>query len=65
MGGIEDDQFRKVFENNVLSNHWLIQMVAPKMIERNYWLRVFLVKKSSMTDRECKLDRGRALPGCL
>jgi NAD(P)-dependent dehydrogenase (short-subunit alcohol dehydrogenase family) len=34
MGGIEDDQFRKIFENNVLSNHWLIQMVAPKMIER-------------------------------
>jgi NAD(P)-dependent dehydrogenase (short-subunit alcohol dehydrogenase family) len=32
--GIADDQFRKVFENNVLSNHWLINMVAPKMIER-------------------------------
>src|SRR5271165_2918957 len=27
-------RFRKIFENNVLSNHWLIQMVAPKMIER-------------------------------
>ncbi len=34
MGGISDDQFRKILDNNVLSNHWLIQMVAPEMIER-------------------------------
>jgi NAD(P)-dependent dehydrogenase (short-subunit alcohol dehydrogenase family) len=34
MAGIEDDQFRKILENNVLSNHWLIQMVAPEMRER-------------------------------
>lgn len=34
MAGIRDDQFRKVLENNILSNHWLIQMVAPQMIER-------------------------------
>lgn len=32
--GISDDQFRKVLENNILSNHWLIQLVAPQMIER-------------------------------
>ena len=31
---IGDDQFRKVLENNILSNHWLIQMAAPQMIER-------------------------------
>jgi NAD(P)-dependent dehydrogenase (short-subunit alcohol dehydrogenase family) len=31
MAGIADDQFRKVLENNVLANHWLIQMVAPEM----------------------------------
>lgn len=31
---ITDELFRKVFENNVLSNHWLITMVAPGMIER-------------------------------
>lgn len=31
---ISDEQFRKVLENNVLSTHWLIQMVAPQMIER-------------------------------
>src|SRR3954462_2597619 len=34
MAGIADDQFRKILENNVIANHWLIQMVAPEMIER-------------------------------
>ena len=34
MAGISDEQFRKVFENNVLANHWLIHMVAPEMKER-------------------------------
>jgi NAD(P)-dependent dehydrogenase (short-subunit alcohol dehydrogenase family) len=34
MGGISDDQFRKILENNVIANHWLIQMVAPEMLER-------------------------------
>jgi NAD(P)-dependent dehydrogenase (short-subunit alcohol dehydrogenase family) len=34
MAGIADEQFRKIFENNVLANHWLIGMVAPQMIER-------------------------------
>ena len=34
MAGIEDAQFRKIFENNVLANHWLIGFVAPQMIER-------------------------------
>jgi NAD(P)-dependent dehydrogenase (short-subunit alcohol dehydrogenase family) len=34
MNGISDDQFRKILDNNVLSNHWLIQMVLPEMVER-------------------------------
>jgi len=34
MAGIEDAQFRKILENNVLSNHWLIHFVAPQMLER-------------------------------
>lgn len=34
MAGITDEQFRKIFDNNVLANHWLITMVAPSMIER-------------------------------
>ena len=34
MGGISDDQFRKIFDNNVLANNWLINMVAPSMLER-------------------------------
>jgi NAD(P)-dependent dehydrogenase (short-subunit alcohol dehydrogenase family) len=31
MSGIRDEQFRKILENNVIANHWLIQMVAPEM----------------------------------
>jgi NAD(P)-dependent dehydrogenase (short-subunit alcohol dehydrogenase family) len=34
MVGIEDDQFRKIFENNVLSNHWLMGFVLPQMQAR-------------------------------
>lgn len=34
LAGISDDQFRKILDNNILSNHWLIQMVAPEMCER-------------------------------
>jgi NAD(P)-dependent dehydrogenase (short-subunit alcohol dehydrogenase family) len=32
--GISDEQFRKILDNNILSNHWLISMVAPEMMER-------------------------------
>lgn len=35
MAGITDEQFRKIFENNVLANHWLISMIAPQMTERS------------------------------
>jgi len=31
MDGIEDEQFRKVLDNNILSNHWLIQLALPDM----------------------------------
>jgi len=34
MAGISDEQFRKILENNVIANHWLIAMVAPEMLER-------------------------------
>jgi NAD(P)-dependent dehydrogenase (short-subunit alcohol dehydrogenase family) len=34
MGGITDDQFRKILDNNVIANHWLVQMAAPDMLER-------------------------------
>ena len=32
--GISDEQFRKVLDNNIVANHWLIGMVAPGMVER-------------------------------
>ena len=34
MAGISDEQFRKILDNNVIANHWLIAMVAPEMLER-------------------------------
>lgn len=34
MSGISDEQFRKVLDNNILSNHWLIQKCLPGMIEQ-------------------------------
>ena len=34
MEGISDDAFEKTLSNNILSNHWLIQMCAPEMRER-------------------------------
>lgn len=34
MEKIEDDAFEKILSNNIISNHWLIQMVAPEMKER-------------------------------
>lgn len=34
MGGIDDDAFAKILQNNIISNNWLIQMCAPQMRER-------------------------------
>ncbi|MBC7993386.1 MAG: SDR family oxidoreductase [Rhizobacter sp.] len=34
MAGIEDDQFLKILQNNVIANHWLINFAVPQMIER-------------------------------
>ena len=34
MATITDEQLRKTLDHNIVSQHWLIQMVAPEMIER-------------------------------
>jgi NAD(P)-dependent dehydrogenase (short-subunit alcohol dehydrogenase family) len=34
MGGITDEQFRKILDNNVIANNRLIHMVVPEMRER-------------------------------
>ena len=34
MHTISDDQLRKILDNNIVSNHWLITMVTPQMIAR-------------------------------
>ncbi|MGI8841003.1 MAG: SDR family oxidoreductase [Caulobacteraceae bacterium] len=34
MSGISDEAFRKILDNNIVSNNWLIGMVAPEMAAR-------------------------------
>ena len=34
MSGMSDEAFTKILQNNIVSNHWLIQMVAPQMLDR-------------------------------
>jgi NAD(P)-dependent dehydrogenase (short-subunit alcohol dehydrogenase family) len=34
LAGISDDQFRKILENNIIANNWLISHTVPQMIER-------------------------------
>jgi NAD(P)-dependent dehydrogenase (short-subunit alcohol dehydrogenase family) len=34
MANISDDQFLKILQNNIVSNHWLINMVVPQMKAR-------------------------------
>jgi NAD(P)-dependent dehydrogenase (short-subunit alcohol dehydrogenase family) len=34
LGGIPDDDFRQILEQNIISNHWLINFTVPQMIGR-------------------------------
>jgi NAD(P)-dependent dehydrogenase (short-subunit alcohol dehydrogenase family) len=34
MGNMSDEQFTKILQNNIVSNHWLINMVVPAMRDR-------------------------------
>jgi len=34
MADMSDEQFHKILGNNVISNHWLVSMCVPQMIER-------------------------------
>jgi NAD(P)-dependent dehydrogenase (short-subunit alcohol dehydrogenase family) len=34
LSAISDEAFRKILDNNIVANHWLISMVAPEMLER-------------------------------
>ncbi len=34
MGEMSDEQFEKILKNNIISSHWLIQLVAPQMRAR-------------------------------
>jgi NAD(P)-dependent dehydrogenase (short-subunit alcohol dehydrogenase family) len=34
MSGLPDDAFQKILQNNIVSNHWLANLVLPQMAER-------------------------------
>ncbi len=34
MDGISDEQFRKILDNNILSNHWLITFARPEIVRQ-------------------------------
>ncbi|MFM8941309.1 MAG: SDR family oxidoreductase, partial [Phenylobacterium sp.] len=34
MSGISDDAFRKILENNIIANNWLVNLVSPEMVGR-------------------------------
>ena len=34
MSGISDDAFRKILDNNIIANNWMINMVSPEMVAR-------------------------------
>ena len=34
LSGISDDAFRKILDNNIIANNWLVNMVSPQMKER-------------------------------
>lgn len=34
MAGIADEQFRKILDNNIIANHWLVSLAAPEMAAR-------------------------------
>ena len=34
MADIADEQLNKILQNNIVSNHWLVQFAAPQMVQR-------------------------------
>ena len=50
-GRDQDDQFRKIMDNNILSNHWLIPMVAPEMLERGEGSIIIVSSIGGLKDR--------------
>jgi NAD(P)-dependent dehydrogenase (short-subunit alcohol dehydrogenase family) len=42
MSDITDEQFEKILRNNILSAHWLAQLVTPEMVQRRDGAIVFI-----------------------
>ena len=49
MEGIADEQFEKILSNNVISNHWLIQQVAPGLRNRKEGAIIIVSSIGGMT----------------
>jgi len=49
MEGISDEQFEKILSNNVISNHWLVQQVAPGMRKRKEGAIIIVSSIGGMT----------------
>ena len=49
MEGISDEQFEKILSNNVISNHWLVQEVAPGMRKRKEGAIIIVSSIGGMT----------------
>ena len=66
MAGISDEQFRKILDNNVIANHWLIPMVAPEMLERGEGSIIIVSSIGGLTsstgDRRLQHLQGGRLP---
>jgi NAD(P)-dependent dehydrogenase (short-subunit alcohol dehydrogenase family) len=46
---IADEQFRKIFDNNVLATNWLISMVVPEMLQRRDGSIIIISSVGGMT----------------
>ena len=49
MEGIADEQFEKILSNNIISNHWLVQQVAPGMRNRKEGAIIIVSSIGGMT----------------
>ena len=56
--GIADEQFRKILDNNIVANHWLVQLVAPQMM-------AVLPGKRSALRRRASAMVWRRSEGCM
>ena len=62
MAGIQDEQFLKILSNNIISNNWLIQMVAPQMQERKDGSVIIVSSIGGLRASICSVSRASPSP---